>query len=126
MEKWGSILAPVIVVVFTYLTAKATLSTKRVDYSTTMNKQSFDIIVSRLEEAEKKLENFSNLQTSYDILKKDYDELTTENAKISQRLEELEGKKNEIKWDRRFSSSNYRYCMCSNPLYCNDINPHQK
>lgn len=97
MEKWGSILAPVIVVVFTYLTAKATLSTKRVDYSTTMNKQSFDIIVSRLEEAEKKLEKFSNLQTSYDILKKDYYELTTENAKISQRLEELEGKKNETK-----------------------------
>ena len=93
MKEWSSLITAIIVGAFGYLTAKATLTTKKVDSSSEMTKTSFDVILKRLEHAEKELEEFKKLQSKYDKIKNDYDSLKQENADLIRRVGELEAKR---------------------------------
>lgn len=90
MKEWSSLITAAIVGGFGYLTAMATLSTKKVDSSSEMTKQSFDVILKRLERAEQELEEFKKLQSKYDKIKDDYNSLKQENADLIRRVGELE------------------------------------
>ena len=93
MKEWSSLITAVIVGGFGYLTAMATLSTKKVDSSSEMTKQSFDVILKRLEHAEQELEEFKKLQSKYDKIKDDYNSLKQENSDLIRRVGELETKR---------------------------------
>lgn len=93
MKEWGSLITAAIVGGFGFLTAMATLSTKKVDSSSEMTKQSFDVILKRLEHAEKELEEFKKLQSKYDKIKNDYDSLKQENTDLIRRVGELENER---------------------------------
>ena len=93
MKEWSNLITAGIVGGFGYLTAMATLSTKKVDSSSEMTKQSFDVILKRLEHAEKELEEFKKLQSKYDKIKDDYNSLKQENADLIRRVGELETKR---------------------------------
>ena len=93
MKEWSSLITAAMVGGFGYLTAMATLSTKKVDSSSEMTKTSFDVILKRLEHAEKELDEFKKLQSKYDKIKNDYDSLKQENADLIRRVGELEAKR---------------------------------
>ena len=93
MKEWSSLITAAIVGGFGYLTAMATLSTKKVDSSSEMTKQSFDVILKRLERAEQELEEFKKLQSKYTKIKDDYNSLKQENADLIRRVGELETKR---------------------------------
>lgn len=93
MKEWSSLITAAIVGGFGYLTAMATLSTKKVDSSSEMTKQSFDVILKRLERAEQELEEFKKLQSKYAKIKDDYNSLKQENADLIRRVGELETKR---------------------------------
>ena len=97
MENWASAIIGAIVAGFTFLTALATLATKRNDSSSMMTNKSFDIISKRLDIAEAKVSSLENIQSDYRILKDDYDDLRKkysalklENTRLSKRVKELE------------------------------------
>lgn len=93
MKEWSSLITAAIVGGFGYLTAMATLSTKKVDSSSEMTKTSFDVILKRLDRAERELEEFKKLQFKYDKIKNAYDSLKQENADLIRRVGELEAKR---------------------------------
>ncbi|QGJ84829.1 hypothetical protein [Lactococcus phage P1046] len=67
MENWASAVIGAIVAGFTFLTAIATLATKRNDSSSRMTNKSFDIISKRLDIAEAKVSSLESVQSDYRI-----------------------------------------------------------
>ena len=96
MDKWINAISVIFVACFGYLTAKVTLSTKKVDVSQEMNKSAFDAVMQRLEVAEKKILEYDSLLKEYSRLENKYLTLKKENQEIKNQLNALLEKRGKI------------------------------
>ena len=92
MGNWIEQITIAIVAIFAFFTARVTLSTKKVETTANLSKQSFDIIIERLEAAEVELKSLRRIQSKYETLSERYERLKTDYAELKEENSDLKNR----------------------------------